>query len=103
MLNDWDMAKKQHDTPGARQKGRTVRQATVTYMSLCVLTSVQGTWAFMSYRVLQDPAGVMEARDDRESIIWVAIYEMLRFMPHSLAADVRFFTEYFINLTHITS
>jgi len=48
---------------------------------------IQGTWYFMSARLLQDPRKSHEVQDDLESFFYVVLFNALRYTRHNLTAS----------------
>ena len=85
ILNDWDMARKVKDIrKGPRQPGRTVSAIPNRHVTiLTFFVHNQGTWLFMSIKLLTDPTDLHELQDDLESFCYVVIYLALRYLPHN--------------------
>ena len=50
---------------------------------------MQGTWAFISARLLQSPDPLVHTlRDDMESAFWVLVYQALLYLKHSMDPSV---------------
>lgn len=73
LLIDWDLSQNVQRMGKAWRKGRMVRFTTVDLISWLIVA--QGTWEFMSARMLLKEKGfVHELRDDLESFVHVLHY-----------------------------
>jgi serine/threonine protein kinase len=92
ILIDWEMARKVKDIhEGPRQPGRTVSAIANRHRDLTILTSFfhnQGTWLFMSIKLLTYPTTRHELQDDLESFCYVVIYLALRYLPHNKVSEL---------------
>lgn len=86
MLIDWDLAKFFKSLNQATQPMRSVSLHADPALALA-LTFLQGTWQFMSARLLLSPGKKNEVADDIESFIHVFRWMCLRFYQTSLATD----------------
>jgi hypothetical protein len=85
ILIDWDLSKGKDQTE-ARQPRRTV--STVLRCSChYILTSVKGTWQFMSAALVKNKHAPHTSVDDLESAFYVILWLVLMYSPSSLSAD----------------
>ena len=86
LLIDWDMSirrKPKQDSSNVTsvcRDGRTVGAHCSVYRQLSDVI-VQGTWQFMSAKLLRDRGWTQDEVDNRESAFWVMIWVALYFMP----------------------
>lgn len=86
-LIDWDLAKAR-DVPRRRQATRTVRHANFS-MFRHLMSIGQGTWQFMSARLVEDRNAHHTYKDDLESAFWVLLWTAVMFSESSFSVDTR--------------
>ena len=64
-----------------------------TYLGLLVLIHVQGTWQFMSTRILRKPHLLHGIFDDIESVFWVLLFVALHHFKHEGSVAIDLFDE----------
>ena len=53
------------------------------------LIAVQGTWQFLSIRLLRDTQAYHQVSDDIESFIWILLWVAARYAPNNLSFETR--------------
>ena len=83
-LIDWEASSEIDGSGQACLPGRTVSVITCSGV-YSLLNSLQGTWLFMSQRMLShdNVNEKMTLEDDMESLLYVVLYVALRWLPHS--------------------
>lgn len=99
LIIDWDLAKYTDgdQTLESSQSGRSVSTSNAMVIACVSLMSRQGTWPFMSAKLLQLPKKPNELADDLESFIYVLCVMVLCYHDHTLspttiAGNVKEFT-----------
>lgn len=86
ILNDWDLCKAIEDFVTASRPGRSVSRLSPydSPLPLFMCDLVQGTWQFMSARLLRNPGKKHKLADDLEAFVHVLCWMCLRFYKHIL-------------------
>lgn len=95
LLTDWELSKRiEYDGEAPRLSGRAVCPI-VSALENYLLTSLQGTWQFMSVNALNNPDKVISIPDELESFFHALLWFAIRWLPHNCNDVDKFMFEYF--------
>lgn len=95
LLTDWELSKRiECDGEAPRLSGRAVCPI-VSALKNYLLTSLQGTWQFMSVNALNNPDKVISIPDELESFFHALLWFAIRWLPHNCNDVDKFMFEYF--------
>ena len=95
-LNDWDLCRSVN-VDKSLEGPRTVGGLTFVYDSASIHVCLQGTWQFMSTRLLADPRSKHTITDDLESHWFVLMWTALHWVKHDQSNDPIIDMEYIFN------
>ena len=96
-LNDWDLCR-DVNVDKSLEGPRTVGGLTLVYNGASVHVCLQGTWQFMSTRLLMDPGSKHTITDDLESHWFVLMWTALHWVKHNQSDNPTINMEYIFDL-----
>ena len=95
-LNDWDLCR-DVNVDKSLEGPQTVGGLTLVYNSVSTHICLQGTWQFMSTRLLTNPGSKHTITDDLESHWFVLMWTALHWVKHNQSDNSTINMEYIFN------